>query len=168
MNRPVAQHRSAGPTLGMRLGLVLAVILGGALAGCAGTPRTSTSQSPAAPAYDAGRYILMPHGDSALRATLKKRLADQGWQFAAYTADMTRGIDDYRAMARRARYRITLQAEEIGRCETGEPSYRYRIALIENASGDAPITQSGADCLNVVDRDFTTALTTHAIRPAAS
>ncbi len=136
----------------------LALLAAMTLTGCAGTDsamRVSTAQRPA---YNADAHVLVPQSDSALLATLKQRLAARGWAFAPYTADMTRGIDDYRAMARRARYRLTVQATEIGACDSGQSSYRYRVALIENASGEVPITLSGADCLSVIDAGFARAL----------
>ncbi len=137
---------------------LLVIALAASLAGCAGSGATKTQPAATTPSYDADAHVLVPQSDSALLATLKQRLAARGWAFAPYTADMTRGIDDYRAMARRARYRLTVQATEIGACDSGQSSYRYRVALIENASGEVPITLSGADCLSVIDAGFARAL----------
>ena len=148
------------------LGLVL-MILAASLAGCAGSGVSKAPPASTTPAYDASAHVLVPQGNSALLATLKQRLAARGWALAPYTADMTRGIDDYQAMAQRARYRLTVQATAIGACDDGQPSYRYRVALIENASGEVPITLSGADCLAVIDKGFATALQQNRVRPSA-
>ncbi|ROO26412.1 hypothetical protein SAJA_11305 [Salinisphaera japonica YTM-1] len=144
------------------VGLVL-IILAASLAGCAGSSATKAPPTATTPAYNADAHVLIPQGDSTVLTTLKQRLAARGWSFAPYTADMTRGIDDYRAMAQRARYRLTVQATEIGACDSGQSSYRYRVALIENASGEVPITLSGADCLGVIDSGFADALQQHRI-----
>lgn len=109
--------------------------------------------------------ILTPADHGALADRLRQTLHARGWRLVGYSANMTRGKDNYRAMARRARYRLTLQSSPISACDTGDKSYRYQIALIENATGDAPVTLSGADCLNTIDEAFTTALDRDAIRP---
>ncbi|WP_147418230.1 hypothetical protein [Salinisphaera sp. Q1T1-3] len=143
-------------------GLLLATML--VLAGCAGTPKTPTPKPTTPSGPPPAATVIVPSDDSVLAQAAMQALRQRGFHLTRYSAAMTRGSDDYRLMARKARYRLTLRSESIGRCRNGQTSLRYRLALIENANGNVPVSLSGADCLDAIRQALTTELDRDRIR----
>lgn len=130
----------------------------GACAGRAPGPTGSPARQPDA-------TIIVPGEESALAQDLRRNLAERGWTLTRYDAAMLKGNVDYEAMARKARYRLTLSGTQIGACRNGEPSFLYNLAIIENRSGDVPLALSGVSCLKTVIRDFANQLDQKQIVP---
>lgn len=143
---------------------VALVVFAIAVAGCAHRPTPSPSNqggNNTAPRAS----IIVPDSQSALAGGLRRALAERGWHLIGYSGDMTSGHADYQAMARRAKYRLTLMGTTVGRCENGDPSFLYRIAIIENRGGDVPVALSGADCLTSILDEFSTDLDQKQLTP---
>lgn len=142
------------------------------LAGCAGTTSgpgagerdrvTPAGSRPAA-------TVLVPVGGDPLDAGLSRALAERGWHIAGYRPDASARASDYPALAAQARYRLTRASQAIGPCSRNpdRTSYRYRLALIENATGRVPITLAGADCLDTIVAAFAADLDKDDIRVRA-
>ncbi|MGB7756596.1 MAG: hypothetical protein WBL23_11070 [Salinisphaera sp.] len=134
------------------------------VAGCASHPaRQPTDQG--GNHYAPAESIIVPDGDSTLVAGLRRALAERGWHLIGYSGDMTSGHADYAAMARRAKYRLTLMGTPVGQCHNGDPSFLYRIAIIQNKDGDVPVAISGADCLTPILGEFSTDLDQKQLAP---
>lgn len=129
--------------------VILFVPLSGLLVACASHPAPQAEHHGTADAA-----ILVPDGRSALAKGLRQALTGRGWHLISHHGDLIRPRADYRALARRAKYRLTLTASPAGSCRNGEPSYRYRIAMIENANGAVPVALSGVDCLATILDEF--------------
>lgn len=130
------------------LALALAI-----LAGCAHHP-PSAGPDQGGNTYAPRDSIIVPDEQSVLSQRLRQALAERGWHLVGYSGDMTSGHADYQAMARRAKYRLTLMGTPVGRCRNGDPSFLYRIAIIQNTDGDVPVAMSGAECLGPIVAEF--------------
>jgi len=123
------------------------------LAGCAsqpGTPPVIGNTRSAKPQ----QTIIVPADPGPLATALRESLSAEGWQTARYSTGASNMADDARAMAQRARYRLTLTSSTAGACRNDNPSFLYQISIIENASGKVPLAMSGGDCLDNVRTQF--------------
>ena len=102
----------------------------------------------------AAESMIVAHGNSSLAQGVRRALTERGWHLIDYSADMTHAHVDYAAMARRAKYRLTLVDTPIARCRNGEQSYLYRITIIRNRDGDVPLAIAGANCLTPILGQF--------------
>ncbi|GAB3670728.1 hypothetical protein [Salinisphaera aquimarina] len=146
--------------------LIAVLLLSGMLNACANTP-------PPARASDNGYRpdvtVAVTQDTGMLAQGLSRSLRQHGWTLIGYDADALQGNRDYQSLARRARYRLTLSSDRIGDCRSGEPSFLYNVAMIENASGDVALALTGATCLATAIRDFDTDLRRkHLIVPSAT
>lgn len=132
--------------------------------GCAHHPAAAPSNQ-GGNHYAPRESIIVPDGHSALAEGLRRALAARGWHLIGYSGDMISGHADYQAMARRAKYRLTLMGTTIGRCHQDKRSFLYRIAIIENRGGDVPVALSGADCLTTILDNFSTDLDQKQLAP---
>lgn len=126
----------------------------GLLAGCAGQPPQSTHE--AGPEASApAQTMIVPEARSPLAKAIRQVLSARGWQLADYQRSGAHNTPaDAHAMARRARYRLTLTASPAGTCRATEPSFMYRLSIIDNASGQVPLAMSGADCVSAIKQQF--------------
>lgn len=144
----------------------VALLSGLLLFGCASQPAPKASQaSSGGNHYAPQQSIIVPDQQTVLADKLRQALAERGWHLIGYSKDMTSGHADYQAMARQAKYRLTLLGTSIGRCRNGDPSFLYRIALIENTGGSVPVALSGADCLSPIIDEFATDLDEKQLAP---
>lgn len=140
------------------------VLTAALVAGCANHPaRQATDQG--GNRYTPAESMLVPDDNSALVEGLRRALAERRWHLIGYSGDMTSGHADYAAMARRAKYRLTLMSTPAGQCRNGDPSFLYRIAIIRNHDGDVPVAISGADCLTPILGEFSTDLDQKQLAP---
>ncbi|HET7315408.1 hypothetical protein [Salinisphaera sp.] len=130
------------------------------LAGCANEPTSPPSGQRGARPTPA-ESMIVPNADSALARGLRRVLAGRGWHLVGYSDDLIHGhsdYGDYRAMARRAQYRLTLKGTTVGPCRDGGQGFLYSIAIIENIGGDVPVALAGAGCLTRILGQFATEL----------
>ena len=132
--------------------------------GCAHRPGGSTSNQ-GGNNYAPRESIIVPDNQSPLAGQLRRALAERGWHLIGYSGDMISGHADYQAMARQAKYRLTLMGTKIGACRNGDRSFLYRIAIIENKNGDVPVAMSGASCLTPIIDEFSTDLDQKQLAP---
>lgn len=132
--------------------------------GCAHRPAGHTSNQ-GGNNYAPRESIIVPDNHSPLAGQLRRALAERGWHLIGYSGDLTSGHADYQAMARRAKYRLTLMGTKIGACRNGDQSFLYRIAIIGNDSGDVPVAMSGASCLTPIIDEFATDLDQKQLAP---
>lgn len=142
----------------------------GLLAGCAGQPSKSTHEAKPTTSAPA-QTMIVPAARGPLAKTIRQTLSARGWHLADYQrAGAHNTPADAHAMAQRARYRATLTASPAGACAGDEPSFMYRLSIIENASGKVPLAMSGADCLGAIKQQFKRELAEDGLspKPAAS
>lgn len=137
----------------------------GLLTGCAGQPSQSTHEAkPAKPAP--AQTMIVPAAHNPLAKTIRQTLSASGWHLAQYPrAGAHNTPADAHAMAQRARYRLTLTASPAGDCRGDEPSFMYRLSIIDNASGRVPLAMSGADCLGAIKQQFQRELAADGLSP---
>lgn len=137
------------------------------IAGCAGQP-SSPARHPSLPATSPASTIIVPTTQNPLANAIRQTLSTNGWQITGnQSAGTSNTPADARSMARQARYRLTLTASPSGDCRSGEPSFMYRLSVIENASGKVPLAMSGADCLGAISQQFQQELTEDGLAPEA-
>jgi len=144
---------------------VISLLCIGMLSACAGTapPPPATSMTMAAQST-----IAVPANDDMLARALHDRLGARGWALIQYDAQALQNSRDYPGLARQAQYRLTLSNKRIGACRSGEASFIYNIALIENQSGDVLVGLTGADCRARIIERFDTALDRKQLSRSAS
>lgn len=135
------------------------------LSACAGTaqPPPAASMNVAAQST-----IAVPANDDMLARALRDRLSAHGWSLIQYDAQALQNSRGYQGLARQAQYRLTLSNKPIGACRSGEASFIYNIALIENQSGDVRVGLTGADCSARIIERFDTALDRRQLSRSAS
>lgn len=138
----------------VRDSVLIAVIflLAGALGACANSP--AATPTPTANPRPTDISIAVPGQRNMLSQRLRRTLGERGWSLTHYDPDTLQGSRDYDRIAQRARYRLTLKANRIGDCRSGEPSFLYNLALIENASGNVRLALAGASCLSTIIERF--------------
>jgi len=145
--------------------VILSLLCFGMLSACA-----STSQPAASVATNlASRHtIAVPAADDMLARALRDRLSARGWSLIQYDANALQDSRGYLGLAHQARYRLTLSNRRIGDCRSGEASFVYNVALIENQSGDVLMGLTGADCRGRVLKRFDTTLDRKHLDPEPS
>lgn len=127
----------------------------GLLAGCAGQPSQKSTQETEPAASAPAQTMIVPTASNPLAETIRQTLSASGWHLAQTPRPGAHNTPaDAHAMARRARYRLTLTASPAGACQGDEPSFMYRLSVIDNASGKVPLAMSGADCLGAIKQQF--------------
>lgn len=135
------------------------------LAGCARQPSRPSAQATPATAVSAHTMIVSA-ARGPLADNIRQTLSSNGWRLAEYhSAGASNTPADAQAMAQRARYRLTLTASSAGACRSGEPSFMYRLSVIENASGKVPLAMSGADCVSAIKQQFQQELAEDGLSP---
>lgn len=134
-----------------RFAPVFLVLACGLLGACVSAPRTSETAPGVATGMDT---IAVPRDTGMLAQGLRRSLDARGWRLTDYDAGRLEQTRDYQALARRARYRLTLSSDRIGDCRSGDPSFLYNVAVIENQSGRVPLALTGANCLRTAIGKF--------------
>lgn len=141
-----------------RFAVALLVPVAALLSACASHPATGPADARSRPNAPARSILVSDGHSSALARRLRQTLRQRGWQLVDYRGDLAHPGRSYRALAQRAKYRLTLSDTPVSHCRNGDSGYRYRIAVIQNRGGNVPVTLSGAACLDTIVQDFATAL----------
>ncbi|KEZ78095.1 hypothetical protein [Salinisphaera hydrothermalis] len=141
-----------------RIAAALFVPIAALLSACASHPPTGPGDTRSSADVPDRSILVSDKHSSALAQGLRHALSQRGWHLVRYRGDLTHPGRHYRAMAQRAKYRLTLTDTPVSACRDGDPGYRYRIAVIQNDGGNVPVTLSGAACLSTIVQDFASAL----------
>jgi len=134
----------------------LCLLCYGMLTACASTSPPMRAATPAT-LYPA-QTIAVPADNGMLAQSLRTSLTQHGWSLMQYDPAALQGSRGYSGLAAQARYRLTLSSERIGDCRSGDASFLYNIALIENNGGDVLIGLTGANCRATAIQRFESAL----------
>jgi hypothetical protein len=98
------------------------------------------------------KTITVPPGSSLLVGEIKQRLQGLGWKLVVdrgprrTVGTLGEKTDLATADTFHTRYRLVIAQQQFDYCILGGAAISYDLSLIDNATGEEVITQSGKDC----------------------